>query len=737
MDLMASSPTITLALIAKNEEKNINRLLDSVEGCFDEIVLVDTGSGDKTKEIAEARGCKVYDFEWVNSFCKARNFAFSKATSEYIMWLDLDDVLHNREGFIQWKNSAMQFSDCFLATYNYALDKDGKPICSFVRERVFKRSINPTWQYDLHEGIIIKPEWSKDYVVTWAVNHLRDADDIRADKSRNIKILENMKGKFDGRLQFYFGKELYEAQRPREALEEFRKAFQRNDVEHHDRILTCQYAAYSAMACADEIKDELKDQKEKFLSEAVRFAHEGLQLEPNRAEMHCILGDVALKRQNLVAAIPAYAAAKSCIDPKSFGSPYEGAIYSFSDCYNETPRLQLAKINFHLGRIDEAEKEAEECVAKYGSEDGKQVLAEIKRVRPLVTLENNQEETDDIVFTCPPVTAYPFDEEIYKTKPLGGSETALVQVAREIKAITGRKVIVFNMRDEDLIADSGVEYLSVKKTNEYFSRFRPKVHIAWRHNIELTKAKTYLWCHDLVTPTVEAKRNFHKILCLSEFHKQYVMGKQGVPAEKIQLTRNGIDPQKFLFDRPVKNPNKLIFMSSPDRGLDRAMLVCDEVRKDFPEAELHVYYGLENLYKYGLADLAEKLKAMMAERPWVKYHGFTEQSKMYRDVADASVWVHPCNFIETFCITALEMLALGVFPVTRRLGALANTLAEAEQKREAILLDHDCSNPDEIKAYANAVCRAILNKQWKNVSLDLNAHSWHSVAREWAGFMEL
>ena len=95
-------------------------------------------------------------------------------------------------------------------------------------------------------------------------------------------------------------------------------------------------------------------------------------------------------------------------------------------------------------------------------------------------------------------------------------------------------------------------------------------------------------------------------------------------------------------------------MSSPDRGLDRAILAMDKIRVVYPEAELHVYYGLENLRKYGLIALADKIDALIAARPWVKVHGFTEQNKMYRDVADACVWLHPATFIETFCITAID-----------------------------------------------------------------------------------
>ena len=140
---------------------------------------------------------------------------------------------------------------------------------------------------------------------------------------------------------------------------------------------------------------------------------------------------------------------------------------------------------------------------------------------------------------------------------------------------------------------------------------------------------------------------------------------------------------------------------------------------------------------YGLGHLADKLKAMMQEREWVKYHGFTEQSKMYHEVSDAVCWVHPCNFIETFCITALEMLELGIYPVTRKLGALANTLADAETKGQAVLLDHDCVIEKEYEAYIEKVLNVLDNKLWEKVNLDLEKHDWKTVASEWVKEMKL
>ncbi|MDE6896493.1 MAG: glycosyltransferase family 2 protein, partial [Lachnospiraceae bacterium] len=85
--------TISLCMIVKNEEAVLGRCLDSVKDAVDEIIIVDTGSSDRTKEIAAEYTDKIYDFEWVNDFSAARNEAFSKAEMDYCMWLDADDIL--------------------------------------------------------------------------------------------------------------------------------------------------------------------------------------------------------------------------------------------------------------------------------------------------------------------------------------------------------------------------------------------------------------------------------------------------------------------------------------------------------------------------------------------------------------------------------------------------------------------------------------------------------------------
>ena len=84
-------------MIVKNEEDVLARCLDCVKKFADEIIIVDTGSADKTKQVAKKYTDKLYDFSWCDDFSKARNFSFSKASMEYCMWLDADDVVEDED----------------------------------------------------------------------------------------------------------------------------------------------------------------------------------------------------------------------------------------------------------------------------------------------------------------------------------------------------------------------------------------------------------------------------------------------------------------------------------------------------------------------------------------------------------------------------------------------------------------------------------------------------------------
>ena len=89
--------SVSLCMIVKDEEKVLARCLESVAGFTDEIIIVDTGSTDRTKEIAARFTEHVFSFPWQEDFAAARNFAFSKGKGDYLFWLDADDVIPEEE----------------------------------------------------------------------------------------------------------------------------------------------------------------------------------------------------------------------------------------------------------------------------------------------------------------------------------------------------------------------------------------------------------------------------------------------------------------------------------------------------------------------------------------------------------------------------------------------------------------------------------------------------------------
>lgn len=716
-------PTIALALIVKNEEENLPRLLKSVEGCFDEIHITDTGSTDNTVAIAQQHGAIVHHFGWVKDFAAARNASFAPVKTDYIMWMDADDVMGDRDAFIKWRDTVMNLADLWLANYWYSISTDGNPTCVFTRERVIRRDRGFEWKYFIHEGIVplnngIPKKHS--FTGSWVVKHLRSAEDLAKDKRRNLEIFES-KGlhTLDPRMKFYYGKELFENQDPVKAVHWFGEALKEQKLEFHDRILAMQFCTYAYIQTNQN-------------QQAVQMALQGLALMPNRAEFACAIGDAFMKMNNVGSAIPFYGMAKSCMMQQQSSVQ---AMFSTPQLYGEYPRCQLGRIYANGQMLDKAEAELKEAVTLHGSKEARAVLDEIEKFKKTAIIDfSKATPCEDILISCPPQNAYTFDPGEASKRHMGGSETALIEMARWLHKKSGRPVKVFNMRSK-VDEFEGVQYLPTQMLPDYVRAHKPWVHIAWRHNMKITDAPTFLWCHDLTTQGAENHDNYKKILCLTPFHKNYVMDMQRIPEEKIHVTRNGLISGRFSntgsSDNPIKDEFRFVFGSSPDRGLDRCIMVLDEVRKTYPQITLHIHYGIEHLEKYGLKDLMVRLKSMIEARSWITYHGATQQEALMESYKKAAYVVQPSDWIETSCISAMEFLACGVYPIFRRVGGVADTLAQAEKAGMASLVSSDCITPEEYQRYIEETKAAIAEERYKRVKINPEELSWEHVADEW------
>ena len=226
---------LSLALIVKNEEKNLARCLDSIAGLWDELVIVDTGSTDKTVEIAKRYTDNIFNFTWVKHFAKARNFAFSKCSHPWVMWLDADDILkpedvkNIRNEFLKLESSDQ--IDYILINYHYWVDPPtatGIPKATQLRERIIRKS-KAKWIGRCHEHIVV--DWGRSYSLqNAAVWHMRDEEDRKADGRRNLELMIlEAEDNPSQRNYFYLGNEYVGVGDHKKAVDCYNKAYKQQE----------------------------------------------------------------------------------------------------------------------------------------------------------------------------------------------------------------------------------------------------------------------------------------------------------------------------------------------------------------------------------------------------------------------------------------------------------------------------------------------------------------------------
>lgn len=152
--------TISLCMIVKNEEAVLARCLDSVAPLMDEMIIVDTGSTDHTKEIARRYTDKIFDFPWCDDFAAARNFSFSKASMEYIYAPDADEYLNpeNQTLFAQLKQALLPEIEIVQMHYlTPDLHNTVQNCHDELRPKLFRRLRTFTWIDPVHETIRLDP----------------------------------------------------------------------------------------------------------------------------------------------------------------------------------------------------------------------------------------------------------------------------------------------------------------------------------------------------------------------------------------------------------------------------------------------------------------------------------------------------------------------------------------------------------------------------------------------------
>jgi glycosyltransferase involved in cell wall biosynthesis len=276
---------------------------------------------------------------------------------------------------------------------------------------------------------------------------------------------------------------------------------------------------------------------------------------------------------------------------------------------------------------------------------------------------------------------------------LGGSETALVQVATRL-GIAGWKVKVYSGAEASYVGGvlfrpftawdplEDVDLLVVSRSPHVFDN-------------PLGAKQTALWCHDHSYPDQLTERRAAKIdhiVTLSDWHRDRFERLYPFAEKRLRIVRNGIaaksldgasrypDAKRPFSDRKPR----AVYSSSADRGLDVLLDLWPKIRHRVPYAELHVFYGFNVLdavarlnpqlaaYKQALL---QTVATLGGEDAGIFLRGRVGQVELAEEMMQARVLAYPTAFLETSCITAMEAQAAGLPIVTSDLGALHETAA--------------------------------------------------------------
>ena len=322
--------TLGLCMIVKDEAAVLGRCLDSAAGVFDEIIIVDTGSTDATKEIARRYTKDVFDFAWRQDFAAARNFSFAKATADYCMWLDADEVLLPKDAAALRalkETLSGAIGRYFLRTVIPAAD--GSCALTFERARIVRRG-TALWQGRVHEDMIAGGKITHANI---SVTHLGKP---KSDPFRNIRIFARAfaDGEMpNARQTYYFARELADCGLYRTAIDVFAH-FLHGEGWVEDQISAC-------LALARCLHRTGRP------NAAMRALLYSFSYAPPRAETCCALGDLCREAEKFADALFWYKLALNI-------GPTRGSGFADPNCGGYIPCMWLCVCCDRLGDKERA-----------------------------------------------------------------------------------------------------------------------------------------------------------------------------------------------------------------------------------------------------------------------------------------------------------------------------------------------------------------------------------------------
>ncbi|MEC0227898.1 glycosyltransferase [Paenibacillus alba] len=284
------SNLLSLCMIVRDEEKVLRRCLESVKNFVDEIIIVDTGSIDATKQIACEYTEKIYDFEWINDFAAAKNAAIQRASSKWILVLDADEYVDSTQmdRLLNMLKEADHTKPLgyILTIFNYTGSiREGKMVESTAL-RLFSNHPDLSFERAIHEQVAYRYGEFEQIYYRLSIFHTGYTLETRQEKDksgRNLAIFEKLKEtrQFEEYDFFTLGNEYFAIGDLKKALYYYKRASTKK-VENQAFMLHCSNRTVITLIELDRLKEALEvveDGLKRFPAYADYYCYKGLILE--------------------------------------------------------------------------------------------------------------------------------------------------------------------------------------------------------------------------------------------------------------------------------------------------------------------------------------------------------------------------------------------------------------------------------------------------------------------------
>ena len=654
---------------------------------------------------------------WTDDFSVARNHSFSLVAEaatdfDWILWLDCDDVLdtstyeHNLLDIIEEANEKKLHGVFLDYVYDYDAER-GVVLASHYKDRLFRADARFEWEYPIHENCVGPFSTRMGKVFGVRVLHLRGEVEPKRDRNRRIvKKWYEEAGEHEPRAVMYMGYETFAMAEEAEG-ERDKELLYASAIKLFQQFLSMVGAGDDAYAVELMMAEAARNLGQ--MNFALDVALQCVKMEPTRnaaylsiAETHITAGNPS---EGKIWALLAMSAAAN--DNWTEGSLH--AVVPLEARYK--PIMTVAACEMQLGNYEAAEEWYAEAYEIYPDDFTKSKLIEaagkVREVRNAsIKFEEEQPnvrrslwgtyKNRSIAF-FQPSSIESWDPEKLVQEGLGGTETCIIKLAQEFARHNWRVVIFGNPGENyvDKMDEDGIEWYNA-------SSFHPDepftVFVSLRNpmpfDANLAAQCKILWLHDVTMGDVRYQgsrdlfEDIDQIVCVSDFHADHTAAVYGNDVRpKLHVIRNSFERDLWRGGGEHKILGKMVYASSPDRGLPRLLELWPKIAAAVKGASLDVFYGWEAIDKiiesghptarrlaYFKQRTEAQLEALTKAGHTINWHGRQPQKVLAEHLKLATVMPYPANFMETYGIVFEQGISVGAIPVVPRLGNLPSLL---------------------------------------------------------------